>query len=62
MPIQKKMPVMKPPTPPEWIAMAAMTLAVALAILLLSIGVPENRPDFHKCPLCRQTTNHTHEF
>jgi hypothetical protein len=53
---------MKPPTPPEWIAMAAMSLAVALAILLLSIGVPENRPDFHKCPLCGQTTKHTHEF
>jgi hypothetical protein len=54
--------VMKPPTAYEWIAMAAMTLAVALAILLLSIGVPENRPDFHKCPLCSQAANHTHEF
>jgi hypothetical protein len=47
---------MKPPTAYEWIAMAAMTLAVALAILLLSIGVPENRPDFARCPLCNQPT------
>jgi hypothetical protein len=54
MPIQKKMLVIKPPTPPEWIAMAAITMAVALAIFLLSIGVPENRPDFTQCPLCNE--------
>jgi hypothetical protein len=45
---------MKPPTPPEWIAMAAITLAVALAIFLLSIGVPEHKPDFTQCPLCNE--------
>jgi hypothetical protein len=50
--------VMKPPTPPEWIAMAAITMAVALAIFLLAIGVPEHQPDFSKCPLCGQSTNY----
>jgi hypothetical protein len=49
---------MKPPTPHEWIVMAAITAAVGFAIFLLSIGVPEHQPNFHKCPLCGQSTNY----
>jgi hypothetical protein len=50
------MSVLKPPTRDEWIAMAVITLAVGFAIFLLAIGVPENQPDFARCPLCNQPT------
>ena len=46
----------------DLIGLAIVVVCIGLSIFLLSIGVPENRPDFHKCPLCGQTTKHTHEF
>jgi hypothetical protein len=56
MPGPKEMPIMKKPTPAEWIAMAIITTGLALIIVMVANQPPKKLPQVNHniCPLCER--------
>jgi hypothetical protein len=50
------MPIMKKPTPAEWIAMAIITTGLALIIVMVANQPPKKLPQVNHniCPLCER--------